>query len=184
MNYGPFVSPLIEDLRSDLHTTSELKNLAKFHSIELKVPFGENAWAFLWAICGNESDYGIENYPRNEPAYSPGGVYFQKSKHLQTLYKKYGAPTCCSYGPWQIMYITAEEMGYDRPPQALHSAFISLPWVIEYLNRAKAQGANTIELMAASYNGGLGAIKRQNEKVQKYVAKLKMNYDNLKSKLI
>lgn len=184
MNYGPFASPTIEQCTNEIHTPAELKNLAKFHSIELKIPSGENPWAFLWALCGNESTFGSENVARNEPSYSPGGIYFQKSKHLQTLYKKYGAPACCSYGPWQMLYITAEEMGYDRHPSCLWSAFISLPWVVEYLNRMKAQGANTIELLAASYNGGPGAIKRQNENVQKYVAKLKMNYDNLKSKLI
>lgn len=179
-----YVYPTIDQLRNDLHTPTELKNLAKFHSSELDIPKGENAWAFLWALCVQESDGGVVNVSRNEPAYSPGGIYFKKSKTLSFLYEKYGSLVCASYGPWQMLFITAYELGYKEHPAYLWSGFVSLPWVVTYLNKAKAQGANTIELLAASYNGGFGAIKRQNENVQKYVAKVKMNYDNFKSKLI
>lgn len=171
----------ISQLKNSLHTRAELKALSDFHSKGLNIDEPDDAKSFLFALCGVESSFGSNNVPRYEPAYGPNGLYYRRSKQLQAEYAKYGALASCSYGPWQMMYVVALELGYDRHPLDLWNANVQLPFVVKYLNRAKGHGAKSLWDLAASYNGGLGAIKKRSEMVQKYVAKVERIYDNLKS---
>lgn len=179
-----FPSLTTDQLRSNLHSKEELKSLSKFYSQELMLPITENAWAFLWSICGVESNFGERNIQRLELNYYPGGIYYQRSKELQFEYNKWGLQASCSYGPWQMMYMTAKEMGYNRPPGDLWSAHIQLPYVVQYFNKAKGFGASTLNHFAACYNGGFGALKKESENVQKYITKFRKIYDQNRYRML
>lgn len=167
-------------LKSGLNPRGEIISLIKQYAPSLAIPFGEDAKSFLYALCGVESSFGENSVLRYEYAYGPGGIYYSRSKELKFQYSKYGALASCSYGPWQILFINTLQLGYQGHPLSLWDGAISLPFVIKYLNQAKGNGANSIELLAASYNGGLGAIKNQNDQVKSYVAKILKIYNNSK----
>jgi hypothetical protein len=169
-------------LRRTINSRSDIENICRFHSQELKVPLNEDPFAFLFALCGQESSFGANNIPRYEAAYAPNGIYHAKNKMLKEAYSEYGAPASCSYGPTQIMYIVARELGYpaEKHPLDLSDGKISIPYTVQLLNKNFYQGANNIDLMAACYNGGLGALKKQNDQVKDYIQKFRLIYLNYK----
>ena len=141
----------------------------------VQAPAGLNTEALLWAIYKCERYVEHAKFPRFEPAYAPDGIYFKNSELVRREYAKWGNWACCSYSDFQIMYITAVELGYDGPPLALDRDVMALPWVVKYLNdRAFARGAKTVEEVADAYNSG---THRNHYKPLEYIAKCRKYYD-------
>lgn len=59
----------------------------------------------LWALAGNESSFGWNIKPRTEPAFEPGGRYFDKE--MEQLWAQFGREAAASHGIFQIMLINA-----------------------------------------------------------------------------
>lgn len=91
----------------------------------------------LAALLCCETDFWHPKWrqPRVEAAYLPGGAYYRRSLAVRTAYRKYGKAAAASWGPWQLMYPTAHELGFRARPLDLADAAVSLPYVVEYLNR-------------------------------------------------
>jgi hypothetical protein len=71
----------------------------------------------LLTLAGMESAFGVQReYVRPEPGYMPGGGYYKKSPELRQEYKRYGVLAGSSFGTWQIMYMTAKELGFNGHP--------------------------------------------------------------------
>jgi hypothetical protein len=104
--------------------------------------------AMLRAIADVESSYGQDSKSRHEPAYCHGGKYY----HV-VLTKLYGCAAHCSYGPWQVMYPTAYELGFFGAPEELANPETNCLYAVRYLN-ARAAKATTIEEIARAFNGG------------------------------
>jgi hypothetical protein len=64
----------------------------------LNLPADVEGPKLLWALAGNESDFGSNAVPRHEQGYCYGGRYFDHN-----LTKQFGCHAHCSYGPFQIM---------------------------------------------------------------------------------
>lgn len=148
----------------------------------LHIPAGSGlaARTLLIAMTGNESSWGTDLAPRFEPGYYKGGAYYVKPENqwLRDLVKKYERCAAMSWGPWQIMYCTAYELGFKGSahahPWELYEPQISLHWVIEYLNRRVfAKGATTLAHIGDAYNSG---THRDGNVPEKYVADLQVHY--------
>lgn len=107
-----------------------------------------NETNLLRAIADIESTYGVNSNPRHEPAYCRGGKYFDG-----LLTQLYGCAAHCSYGPWQVMYPTACELGFIGTPEEMANPETNCLYAVRYLN-ARAAKATSIEQIARSYNGG------------------------------
>jgi hypothetical protein len=105
----------------------------------------------LAAIAHNESRYGANNVPRHEPAFDAGGRYADRA-----ALEKYGREAACSWGPWQVMYVTAKELGYKGAPKELADPEVSLPFAIKLVNERliERQGAKSLAEIAVGYNSG------------------------------
>ncbi len=170
-----------DDLKNGLHTRAEIENLCRFHASELNFPDAINRWAFLVALSGCETSFGRNNIPRFELGYSKSSLAYKRSILLQEGYELYGDLCAQSYGPHQILWIVARELGYSlqSSPLNLTSGVISIPYVIAHLNRFGGFGAKTIEDYAASYNAGPGILKNGKEYPKAYVKKLIGFYQDL-----
>lgn len=116
---------------------------------------GLNPYLLLGAIAYCESSLGIDNKPRFEKAYAPGGHYYRISLPVQDSYKQFGKDAACSYSSFQILYITAYEMGYRGTPRELADDMVAIQYVIRFLNRRIIRGgASDLEDIADAYNSG------------------------------
>lgn len=71
---------------------------------QLQVPVDLSGPAVMQAIASNESSIGANCGPRQEPAYSTGGVLVGPEQSY--LLRQYGdAVAGSSHGPWQMMFI-------------------------------------------------------------------------------
>lgn len=167
------------DLRKKAHTQAELQQIIDVNAPN--VQGGLDGRKLLMTIARLESGFGQDCRPRFEPAYYPGGLYFKKSKDLQTAFDQWGALVSFSYGPFQIMWVVAFERGYiaAQPPLDLWSGAVSCPYVVNYLNHCMSKGAKQLDSILACYNGGLGAMKNQNDQVKKYVLRGLSIYQSL-----
>lgn len=95
--------------------------------------------AILKAIAHMETSYGERGLATlHENAYCYHGTYYHASPSLQKESYKWGCQAHCSYGPWQILYITAWEFGFRDDPTLLREGTHSLPYVINVLNKRVA----------------------------------------------
>lgn len=134
---------------------SSLRQLIQKHASKLNLQNSNvDPAVLLAALAFCESSFGKNTTPRVEPAYLPGGRYFQ-AKHVQQAYKKYGQAAAASYGPWQVLYITALELGFTGSPQELAEPETNLEYAIKYINqRILRRGAKTVAQIADGYNSG------------------------------
>jgi hypothetical protein len=108
----------------------------------------------LAALLSNESNFGKNTKPRVEKVYLPGGKY-SKTALVKKAYKEYGESAASSLGPWQIMYVTALELGFKGSPDELAEPENNLEMVIKYLNkRALDKGVMTMSQVADCFNSG------------------------------
>lgn len=152
-----------------------IKRLIEEYSPLVKAPNDLCACSILWAIYDCERYSKGNRVPRFEPAYALAGVYFKTSKHVREAYAKWGYWAACSYSNFQIMFITAQELGYTGPPLALDHDSVAIPYVTRYLNkRVFDKGASTVEEVADAYNSGTYLDSNVPEK---YIRKFVKQYD-------
>lgn len=127
----------------------------------------------LWALNRQEASGKARIQSRYEPGfyrrYIKGN---QKYSHLETRYG--GRAVASSYGPWQIMYLTAYEMGYRGKPEELSRAEISLPYVLKYLEFLRKKLKGNERSIISAYNagpGGVGTNPRYTAKVIAFLQK-------------
>lgn len=118
------------------------------------------------AIAEVESSGSRNNYPRFEAAYAPKGERYTVQGHIITgtgacwnmivaeRWARYGMASAASYGPWQILYHTAADLGYERHPAYLWDERWSGFYVDERLKKLRASGAVSVEDYARGWNGG------------------------------
>lgn len=87
-----------------------------------------------------------------EPGYYRGGHYYNV-EHVREAVHRYESLASCSYGPWQILYISAWELGYRGHPVGLISPEVSAPLVVELLNR-RWKDKGRLDGAADSWNTG------------------------------
>lgn len=111
----------------------------------------------LWAISGNESGFGrMSQFARHEPAYMPNGIYYKRSPLLRSLWQLYGVLAACSFGAFQIMYVTAVEMGFKGHPIRLQQHDLCAQAAASLILKRFVQGhgATTLAQVLDSYNSG------------------------------
>jgi len=131
------------------------KSLIQVYAPHLNAPPGLNEEALLWALYFCERYTKGNREPRKEPAYAPGGFYYERSQAVRAAYGLWGESATCSYSNFQLLYITAMELGYPGPPLGLDSDSVALPYVVALLNkRIFEKGATTLREVADAYNSG------------------------------
>lgn len=106
------------------------------HAFGLRVPEGSglSARAVLAAITWPETEWGRRMLAsKSEKAYMPGGRYFHK--HVPSLHDRYGDAAASSWGAWQILYVSAWEVGYRGHPWELTDPGKCCAAVVTLLNR-------------------------------------------------
>ena len=102
---------------------------------KLIVPPEVDARSILAAITLPETEWGERcEAACFEMAYYRGGLWY-RALHVRELIHRYEAFASCSYGPWQILFISAWELGYRGHPAELRHPEISSEWVVAYLNK-------------------------------------------------
>jgi len=137
----------------DPEVTEQLKKLCVEHSDYLHLQDTKvKGDVFLAALLFCESKFGKNCKPKAEAAYTPEGKHFDAE--LRRLHNQYGRGVSCSWGPWQIMYVTALDLGYQGPPEDLAKPEVSIFYVVKYLNEGIAAGAICVSQLADFYNVG------------------------------
>jgi len=154
-----------------------IARLIEEHSKNIKAPPGIDPKALLWAFYRCEKYDKHNHVPRFEKACAPGGYYYERSPMLQEEYEKWGTWAACSYSNFQILYITARELGYDGPPLALDKDSVALPFVVKLINRIIVRGAATPAEIADAYNTG---IHKDSNIPVKYIKKFLRFYEEYK----
>lgn len=112
---------------------------------------GYDAAQLLWAICGNESSFGVDCTPRHEPAFDVGGTY-AKAPAQVALLEKFGRAGACSYGPMQVLLVNAPNgyapADFDDLDKAVAAGVYALNMLLSR-NHPK-----TLAEIAACYNAG------------------------------
>lgn len=156
--------------------SDRIETLAREWGPRLHCPDHVDGVALLRAIAHVESSYGTNAIPRHESAYTIGGYYYRRAKHVRAEFRRWGDWAACSYSSWQIMFITATELGYEDSPVELRKDHVAIPYVVKYLNkRVFDQGGDTVADAADAYNSGSFADQNVPEK---YVAKVVAAYQN------
>jgi len=146
--------------------------LCKRYGPHLSPPEGVDGTKLLWALSGNESNFGRICPPRHENSYHYGSRLYRRSKLLRDLTKEWGCLAHCSFGPWQVMLINVVRFSplemLDDPEKAIQAA-------VSHLNNAifRPQKPKTLAQIADSYNSG---NFRDKLVPADYIARLKRNY--------
>lgn len=135
----------------------------------LQIPSGDIK--LLWALNRQEASGKATIASRYEPGFYNRYIKGRKKyRHLETRFG--GRAVASSYGPWQIMYLTAYEMGYRGKPEDLSNAATSLPYVLKYVNFLRKKLGNDPSAVISAYNagpGGIGSNPRYTSKVIAYL---------------
>lgn len=110
----------------------------------------------LWAIAGLESDWGRQRlFVRHEAEFMPSGKY-GRAEHLRRLWDEYGILAASSLGTWQVMAVTAWELGFRGHPIELQQDAACATWAAKLIAQriVKRQGAQTLERVLDAYNTG------------------------------
>lgn len=133
----------------------------------------------LFAIAGVESSFGANCKPRYEPAYMPGGLYYQQStpsSAFRTLYAKYGRDAAASYGPWQLLLCNAPGFTpYELANDAEKACQATIGFFKRYVFGIRF--ARTLEQIADTYNSGTWR-DAVTPTVQGYIRKVTHSYFN------
>ena len=86
-----------------------------------------------------------------EDRYYRGGTYYRR--HVIELVHKYESLAACSYGPWQVLFPTAFELGYRGHPVGLLEPAICAVYCVKILNGRWADKSQ-LHLAADAYNTG------------------------------
>lgn len=136
-----------------------------------------------------ETNSGANSYPRFERAYAPKNQWFTIQGHMvmgtgtawngivKDRWDRWGMASACSYGPAQLLYHTAADMGLMAHPAILweqptqHDYYVNMR-----LAKLVKMGADTIEKLADGWNSG---NPNDANVPTDYVAKVKAAYDAL-----
>ena len=133
----------------------DLRAVIQQEAPRLHAPEGIDPARLLAAIAAVESGFDLNAIPNQEPAYDEGGRYWKSSQHVRDLHNTWGSWMACSYGPWQILFVTAWEMGFRGTPGDLWTPSGSIEWVVRAMNaRIFDKGAETVEQVADGWNSG------------------------------
>lgn len=103
---------------------------------------------------------------RFEPAYMPRGYKFPLQGYVltgtgaamtevaQRRWDKWGPWSSASYGPWQILYHAAADLGYGGHPCDLLREEVCRVWVEAKLHQISRRGARTLAEIADAWNSG------------------------------
>ena len=126
----------------------------------------------LWALNRQEASGKARIQSRYEPNFYRR--YIKGKKKYAHLEARYGARAIASsYGPWQIMYLTAHEMGYRGRPEELANAETSLPYVVKYLDFLRKKLNNNDRAVISAYNAGPGGVGTNPAYTSRVIAFLK-----------
>lgn len=101
----------------------------------------------LAALAMVESSGGRDLRFRFERSFYRGGAYFDRDPNMQERMNRWEAGvqdatrdcaaklTACSFGPWQILYTTAAELGFDRAPWELADPRTNAYFAVRLINR-------------------------------------------------
>jgi len=132
-----------------------------------------NKKKLLWTLAGIESSFGKNVNYRYEKAFDIGGKYYNEK--IKRLKNKYGKGACCSNGVWQLLFITANELGYKGLPRNLIFPEIQIKYVIRFINQ-RLKGFNDLIEFADGYNSG--NYKDEN-KPKEYIKKFIKIYNEI-----
>ena len=150
-------------------------------------PAGISGGALLDAIQYVETGGG--NWPRIEIAWMPEGARVTVQGRVLTgtgrqctalaakRYHRWGPAAAASWGPWQLLFHTAADLGYKGPPHGLHSRHVSLPYVVLRLDQIAEAGASTVEDFADAWNSG---THRDSIVPGRYIRKLVAAYERFR----
>lgn len=125
-----------------------------------------NLTKLLWALNMVEGSGQKKVKSRHEPNFY--NKYLKGKKAWTEHEKKYGAEAIASsYGPWQIMYPTAVQLGYKGTPSALADAKVSLPLVQKMVGNLSKKFGGDLEKVFSAYNAGEGGVGTNPEYVKK-----------------
>lgn len=148
------------------------------HVANLKLPPGVTPRRLLKAIASVESSGGLNAVARHErgfcPNEGPGTRARLRKAGAEGRHMQYGCLSCCSYGPWQVLYHTAADLGYVGAPALLGDPAVNVMWAITLLNRIVARGAADLRDIADAYNSG---THRDENRVPEYTTKVAAAYD-------
>lgn len=118
----------------------------------LHVPDGLDGVKVLWALAGNESDFGTNCSPRHESGYCPisKGHY---AAAIAGLTRQFGCLAHCSFGAWQVMLCNCP--GFT-PLELLQDLDKQVQATVGFLNRAifDGQGARSLAEIGDAFNAG------------------------------
>lgn len=122
------------------------------------------------AIAHVETSGGVNNWPRIEAAFLPKGATFTVQGRIITgtgraftataaqrwnrLPEEHRLGSAASWSPWQILYHTAVEQGYNDLPFKLHDPLVAERVVKKRLTALALKGATTVEQFADAWNSG------------------------------
>lgn len=111
----------------------------------------------LWALNQQEASGRSVVESRFEPDFYKR--YLKDNSLFTAAEIKFGMEAISSsYGPWQIMYTTAVEMGYRGSPKELAKASVSLPYVLRYIEKLKGYFDGNVQQVLSAYNAGPGGV--------------------------
>jgi hypothetical protein len=116
----------------------------------------------LLTIAGLESSFGEKReYVRMEAAFAPGGKYYKINEPLRALYSRYGCLAASSFGTFQVMFITATELGFTGKPWELQDDNVCAEWATKLITKRfiRGHGAKTLRDILDAYNSGAHADK-------------------------
>ena len=149
-----------------MNDQGKLRTLILNYAPGLNIAWAEPV-ALLATLAEIESAFGLLALPKHEPAFDYGGKFCNHE-----LWLRWGAWSACSYSSFQIMFVTAHELGFTGSPVHLCDDETAIHWVLEYIRkRIIDRGCTSIEQFADAYNSG--SFKDSfvpTEYVQKFVA--------------
>lgn len=144
--------------------------------------------AVLQAIAHVESGYGRQwAASKHEEAYCYGGPYYKGDGPggrmgddvLRRLTDQWGCSAHESWGPWQVLYITAWEHGYRDDPVRLRMPSVSIGPVIEVLNRRMFDRGHTAPGPRDVFDAWNSGRARDRIVPEDYIRKAMPHYERL-----
>ena len=119
----------------------------------LQQKYGDNTLEELAnAVSMVESSGGKNATPRYEPGFQKR--YLQGKPQWEQLAKQYGwQAVSSSYGPYQIMFPTAVDLGFKGTPQQLADPVINRQYFDKKFTKDFAKTGN-VQMALLRYNGG------------------------------
>lgn len=156
-------------------TRAQIADACRRHCVDVRAELilDYDAARLLWAICGNESNFGANCAARHEPAYDTGGRYAANLQQAALL-EKFGSLGACSFGPMQVMLYNAPE-GYA--PKDFDDLDHAIAAGVYALNRLLGHNQpQTLAEMGACYNGGHVPKGLWPDAIRRYANQLIVNY--------